>query len=1584
MKNYAKYIDPDTSKIYFMSLVDDSAFSVDSEGKLKEENLDKLPKYIQEALLMSDKMIVLPDDLSGLTKEELSELMNETPAPETPAPETPAPETPAPETPAPASEMNELPYELQIEYSAQNIKDKLISDLNGNRMYMETDGLPLYTDNNGKRKLNKNGTINNRKMVNVDVEGFNVPFYLSTGKGGKKSVASGKWYPYWGTTDGWLNKTNEEDINSYYGSSLLRIIGESLDASIGDIRNELIPEEYYNKGQWSYISEEAKRVINRDMAVSPASYYDDTDTILSTIKKNIETYKQHETLLIKKVKERNAKVTENSLENVKVTENSENSLENVKVTENSESSESSDNVKVTENSESSESSESSENSANVKVTENSESSESSENSENSANVKVTENSENSESLESSDNVKVTENSENSLENVKVTENSENSENSLENVKVTENSESSESSDNVKVTENSESSESSENSANVKVTENSESLESSDNVKVTENSENSLENVKVTENSENSENSLENVKVTENLESSDNVKVTENLESSDNVKVTENLESSDNVKVTEKRAIKKTRNEGFNEGSDYIKYTVTGTPDDQLIGFTRADLAESERFVSAYTRGAKGAISTGEPLFVTPKRVDPESGQLSFDIITRAINEKNVQSALGKVTAKESAKLKQLNEELAEGEITLPDTLLDVSEAVPVSPVTGRMTLHGKALKQAQQILKEQKLAGGFTPTAEKDIYSYSFFGIDKAEINKLFAPARATSKEVLQQQKDKEEEVKTKAQVKEVARQKKAEDAAERNAEKLIEHAEEQAQKQAELDAKVEDAKLKAQVKEVERQKKEEDKAKANAEKLIAQAEEQAQKQEEREQKEAERHEQAWLDFQVSQVKQEKAFAPEAEKLIEQAEAQELVETEAQIKEVARQKKEKEDLDAQNEKLIAQAEEQARKEEERKQKEDEKERKDSLSHLKAGMMRVIAVLGIISDVTRRILSASLSSAKETFEKQREARTVGVSLMDRRNMDIMDIAKGMEKGTTFGAISDIQTMFGDITNLDDKALERLARVMGSEIGELVRSGIGGEAPDKLLNKILNKYFEQFRQGKNSLGQYVGQEASARELTTQLRQVSPEIANIFATMVTDSLAGVFKGETVEDWQKMFDPNQSGLLQTAKEYNSEIARRYNEILAVVTDLKDNFFTNLGNELDGMLRSVSVWLNKLKPEDKQIESDVKNRQKNLESQRELQETATLIKSDPRVKALVESAQGSQVKYSVEDVVGFLSSTKMFTSLKESEHPNLLRTITSLKEDKGLAELVYSLFVDSGNTDVLTLLQQASNIESIYLPALSTEIEKPIGTGMVKDVSVSDKQVELQALEGVREKARLITSLSLSKEAEGRTLSDVSLRRNALSSYFSYNPESYEEVRKRIINAPAKENWLKGFWHKLTGQVQPDYSMSYSRRYEEAIEEAEIRKGSNLTEEERTAVEKKVILDIMASETGGKEFGDIIDYKAVENIQKGKVQQDIESLDESYPKLDTSADVSYIPSIGELESKLPVEESLGKSYTEGNKSGTLNVHLKLEKDNQTKEVALFTGVDSGLQNVKQTVFVDSGLNAMTIAEAYV
>jgi hypothetical protein len=78
-----------------------------------------------------------------------------------------------------------------------------------------------------------------RKIVMRDINGTMVPFYLSTGSGGKKGVAAGKWYPFFGIgKDGWINKTNEADINDYYGSSELRAAAEELDTSIGDIRTD--------------------------------------------------------------------------------------------------------------------------------------------------------------------------------------------------------------------------------------------------------------------------------------------------------------------------------------------------------------------------------------------------------------------------------------------------------------------------------------------------------------------------------------------------------------------------------------------------------------------------------------------------------------------------------------------------------------------------------------------------------------------------------------------------------------------------------------------------------------------------------------------------------------------------------------------------------------------------------------------------------------------------------------------------------------------------------------------------------------------------------------------------------------------------------------------------------------------------------------------------------------------------------------------------------------------------------------------------------------------------------------------------
>ena len=98
-----------------------------------------------------------------------------------------------------------------------------------------------------------------RKIIVLNINGLNVPFYLSTGSGGKKNVEAGKWYPFFGIgEDGWINKTTEEEINNYYNNATLKALAEALDRKIGDIREDNSVPKVSSKGQHLDI-------INKDM-----------------------------------------------------------------------------------------------------------------------------------------------------------------------------------------------------------------------------------------------------------------------------------------------------------------------------------------------------------------------------------------------------------------------------------------------------------------------------------------------------------------------------------------------------------------------------------------------------------------------------------------------------------------------------------------------------------------------------------------------------------------------------------------------------------------------------------------------------------------------------------------------------------------------------------------------------------------------------------------------------------------------------------------------------------------------------------------------------------------------------------------------------------------------------------------------------------------------------------------------------------------------------------------------------------------------------------------------------------------------
>lgn len=150
------------------------------------------------------------------------------------------PSTPTP-TPQPSTEAAITPIsheDLVSKYGDKLNIDKFTITVDGVTIPLTLDQMPFVTRDMSTMQL-RSGTssiINHydRNLVVVNINGFHQPFYMSTGQGGKATVAKGQWYPIFGiSAEGWLNKGTEEQINNYYGSPILQAISERLNELLG-------------------------------------------------------------------------------------------------------------------------------------------------------------------------------------------------------------------------------------------------------------------------------------------------------------------------------------------------------------------------------------------------------------------------------------------------------------------------------------------------------------------------------------------------------------------------------------------------------------------------------------------------------------------------------------------------------------------------------------------------------------------------------------------------------------------------------------------------------------------------------------------------------------------------------------------------------------------------------------------------------------------------------------------------------------------------------------------------------------------------------------------------------------------------------------------------------------------------------------------------------------------------------------------------------------------------------------------------------------------------------------------------------
>ena len=248
-----------------------------------------------------------------------------------------------------------------------------------------------------------------------------------------------------------------------------------------------------------------------------------------------------------------------------------------------------------------------------------------------------------------------------------------------------------------------------------------------------------------------------------------------------------------------------------------------------------------------------------------------------------------------------------------------------------------------------------------------------------------------------------------------------------------------------------------------------------------------------------------------------------------------------------------------------------KKEEEKKKREEERQKMAEATASRAKntflIGQVVSMFTILLDLTRRILSNGLAMASQAKQTETEARNIGSSYGAMLQYNYADRAYGLKEGTTATALFGLQKMFGDTANIDTKALGKLAMIMGSDVGDMVRSGLGGKNPEALLGMIMNAFFKAQQEGRNQFGQNVGQEEARRNLYTLLSEVSPEIATLFARMVEANTTGINKGR-IGSWQDYLDINRRAMGNLSD-----------------TDLKS--FTALGEVIDELKAKIGNFAN-------------------------------------------------------------------------------------------------------------------------------------------------------------------------------------------------------------------------------------------------------------------------------------------------------------------------------------------------------------------------------------------------------------
>ena len=384
------------------------------------------------------------------------------------------------------------------------------------------------------------------------------------------------------------------------------------------------------------------------------------------------------------------------------------------------------------------------------------------------------------------------------------------------------------------------------------------------------------------------------------------------------------------------------------------------------------------------------------------------------------------------------------------------------------------------------------------------------------------------------------------------------------------------------------------------------------------------------------------------------------------------------------------------------------KETERKEKQKEKEEEESKRKTMGTLLKILAVLGAIADLVRRVVTTALANSIQAKQDAITGHNLGLTTEEVRRYKYFDIAHGMEGGTTVGAMSALQSAFGLGQEIDITKLEKLTPVLSGDTANLARTGVaGGGETNKLLGMILTDYLKQYLSGKNSLNQYESNPSVRRaNLVSNLNSVFPELGTLFGTMLEDYESGIYKGKFSDytGWLSTTRTNQGGMSDAQQNAFQEMGALLTSVNSKLKDLADKYLAGFALSLVGLVQKVdNIQFGKTATE--KNEQNKTNKQLNLEARESMQAHRDLAQT--------------QFENTFRERFGFDLASTGLTMSDLISYKNLNNQDSSVRATK-IREIA-SRIIYGDNADLLAYLASYEQYNKLYEQA-NTEARKTSG----------------------------------------------------------------------------------------------------------------------------------------------------------------------------------------------------------------------------------------------------------------------